>query len=447
MRRSLVLPLAAIVLLVSDIVPASAVTIEEVKSPGGITAWLVEDHSIPVVSANIVFRGGAALVPDDKAGLAYFVTDMLDEGAGDLDSTAYQSKLEDLSAALDFDTEQDLMTVRMRALSANLQPTFDLLRLALTAPRFDSGPIERMRNEVLAALARDQRQPDAIGQRLWWKTALAGHPYARSIRGTPDSVAHITPDDMRALVRARFAKDVLVVGVVGDITPGTLAPLLDQTFGALPDHAAPDTLAEAEVHRAHDVMVSDLQIPQSMVIFGQQGIKRDDPGWFAALIVLNVLSGGSLTSRVALEVREERGLAYSISAGLEPLRHAGLILGEVGSQNAHVAQTIDLIRHEWGRMHDDGPSAKELANAKTYLTGSFALSLNSTGRIAAVLVAIQLDHLGIDYLDRRNALIEKVSLADAKRVAKRLLDPDGLFIVVVGTPTNLSGAQHVIPGG
>jgi zinc protease len=201
------------------------------------------------------------------------------------------------------------------------------------------------------------------------------------------------------------------------------------------------------MHSARDVMVSDLNIPQSVVVFGQQGIKRDDPDWYAALIVLNVLSGGSLTSRVALEVREERGLAYSISAGLEPLRHAGLVLGEVGSQNAHVAQTIDLIRHEWRRMHDDGPTAKELAGAKTYLTGSYALSLNSTERIATVLVAIQLDHLGIDYLDRRNALIEKVSLADTKRVAKRLLDPDGLFIVVVGTPTNLSGAQHVIPGG
>jgi zinc protease len=437
----------ALALMTVSSLPASAVTIEEVKSPGGITAWLVEDHSVPVVSASITFRGGSALDPDDKAGLAYFTMDLLDEGAGDLDTTAFQSKLEDLSASLSFDTDLDAISMRLRALSANVAPTFDLLRLSLTAPRFDAGPVERMRSEVLAAIGREQRQPTSIASRLWWKNVFAGNPYGRSTRGTPDTIAHITPDDMRGLIRARFAKDVLIIGVVGDITPAALMPLLDQTFGSLPDHAAPDTLAEVDARRANDVMVSELKIPQSVVAFGQQGVKRNDPDWYAALLVLNILSSGGLTSRVALEVREERGLAYSISASLFPLRHAGVILGEVGSQNANVAQSIDLIRHEWRRMHDDGPTAKELADAKTYATGSYALSLDSTGRIASVLVAIQLDHLGLTYLDQRNALIEKVSLADAKRVAKRLLDPDGLFFVVVGSPASLPDAQRVAPGG
>jgi zinc protease len=438
---------AALALLAADILPASAITIQEVKSPGGITAWLVEDHGAPIVSASVAFRGGAALDPDDKAGLANFTTELLDEGAGDLDTTAYQSRLEDLSSSLDFYTDLDVISARLRTLSGNVAATFDLVRLALTAPRFDAGPVERIRSAVLAALGRDQRQPTAIAARLWWKTAFAGFPYGRSTRGTPDAIAQITPDDMRGLVRARFAKDVLVIGVVGDITPAALGPLLDQTFGSLPDHAAPDALANADMHPAKDVIVSELNIPQSVVEFGEPGIKRNDPDWYAALIVLNILSSGGLTSRVALEVREERGLAYSISASLYPMQHAGIIHGEVGSQNANVAQSIDLIRHEWRRMHDDGPTAKELADSKTYLTGSYALSLDSTERIAAVLMAVQLDHLGIGYLDQRNALIEKVSLADAKRVAKRLLDPNGLFFVVVGSPANLSGAEHVTPGG
>ena len=439
--------LTALMLLIAGIGPAAAVTITEVKSPGGITAWLVEDHSVPVVSADIAFRGGAALEPDDKAGLTYLVTDLLDEGAGDLDTTAFQTKLEDMASSLDYDTSQDDISIRLRTLVANVAPTFDLLRLSLTAPRFDPGPVERMRSEVLTGLGREQRQPVELAGRLWWKTAFAGQPYGRSLRGTPESIARITPDDMRALVKARFAKDVLVVGVVGDITPAALAPLLDQTFGALPEHAAPDTVAEATMARANEVLVSELKIPQSVVEFGQPGIKRDDPDWYAALVVLNILSSGGLTSRVALEVREERGLAYSISAWLSPFRHAGVILGQVGSQNAHVAQTIDLIRHEWGRMHDEGPTAKELADAKTYLTGSYSLTLSSTERIASVLTAIQFDHLGIGYLDQRNALIEKVSLADAKRVAKRLLDPKTLLFVVVGSPANLADAQRVTPGG
>lgn len=439
--------LAVLTLAVVAVLPARAVTIEEVKTPGGITAWLVEDHSVPVVSANIAFRGGAALDPEDKAGLASFTTALLDEGAGDLDSTTFQSKVEDLAASLGFDASEDTISARLRTLSAKVGPAFDLLGLAVSGPRFDDGPVARVRTEMLSALGQEQRQPNAIAQRLWWKTAFAGYPYGRSTRGTPAAIERITPENMRAFVRTRFAKDDLIVGVVGDITPAQLRPLLDQTFGALPEHAAPGVVDDVEVLHSNEVIVSDLNVPQSVVVFGQQALKRSDPDWYAALVVMQILGAGGLTSRIALEVREQRGLAYSISANLFPMQHAGLILGQVGSQNGRVAQAIDLIRQEWQRMHDDGPTAKELADAKTYLNGSFPLSLDSTGRIASVLVSIQLDHLGIDYLDRRNALIDKVSLADAKRVAKRILDPDGLFFVVVGSPANLSGAQHVIPGG
>ncbi|HXS39823.1 MAG TPA: pitrilysin family protein [Stellaceae bacterium] len=442
----------ALVLIVAPLallrpLEAGAVTIEKVESPGGITAWLVEDHSVPVVSTSIAFRGGAALDPDDKAGLAEFTADLLDEGAGELDSTAYQSKLEDLAASLDFNVDQDNISARLRTLSANLAPTYDLLHLALTEPRFDAAPVARLRAELLDAIKRDLHQPEALAYRLWMKSSFAGSPYARSTRGTAQSIAAITPDDMRGLVHARFAKDALVIGVVGDITPAALKPLLDKTFGGLPEHAAPDPLGNIAVDRSNAVIVSDLPVPQSVVVFGQQGIKRDDPDWYAALIVLNILSSGGLTSRVALEVREQRGLAYSVSASLDPLQHAGLILGHVASRNARVAQAIDLIREEWRRMHDSGPTAKELVAAKTYLTGSFPLNLDSTSRIASILVSMQLDHLGIDYLTRRSALIDKVSLADAKRVARRLLDPDGLFFVVVGSPANLSDARRVAPGG
>lgn len=436
-----------LILAVVIAAPVHAVTITEVKTPGGIIAWLVEDHSVPVVAVSAAFRGGAALDPDDKAGLASFTAGLLDEGAGELDTTAFQSKVEDLSASVNFDAGQDTISASLRALTANIEPSFDLFRLALTAPRFDAAPVDRVRAEMLDALSRDERQPNAIASRLWWKTEFADHPYARSTRGTPESVARITPDDMRGLVRTRFAKDTLIVAVVGDITPATLKPLLDRTFGSFPDHGVPDTLADVVPRRSSDVLVSDLPVPQSVVLFGQPGLKRNDPDWYTALVMMQVLGSGGLTSRLALEVREKRGLAYSITAGLAPMQHSGLIMGQVGSQNARVAQAIDLIRQEWKRMHDDGPTAKELADAKTFLTGSFPLNLDSTGRIASTLVAVQLDHLGIDYLDRRNALIEKVSLADAKRVAKRLLDPDSLFFTVVGAPANLSGAQHVTPGG
>jgi zinc protease len=442
--RSACLAAAAFVALA---LPAHAVTIEEVKSAQGITAWLVEDHSVPIVSLSAAFRGGSALDPADKRGLANMAVDLLDEGAGDLDSTAYQSQVEDLAAQINFSTSPDMMSARVRTLKSNLTPSFNLLRLALTQPRFDPEPVARVRASVLDSIAREQRSPNALASRLWWKAAFPDHPYGLSAHGTAESVNSITTDDMRSLVHNRFAKNVLIIGVVGDITPAELKPLLDSTFGGLPDQASPDTVPDMTAQTKGGVEVANMPIPQSVVVFGQPALKRNDPDWYAALLDLNILSSGGLASRVTLEVRQKRGLAYSVSASLDPLRHTGVILGQVGSQNANVAQAIDVIRDTWQRMHDDGPTEKELADAKTYVTGSFPLGLDSTGRIASILVSIQFDHLGLDYLAKRDQIINSVTLADAKRVAKRLLSPDNLLFAVVGQPENLNGAVRVTPAG
>jgi zinc protease len=437
----------AAVALIALALPAHAVTIEEVKSTQGITAWLVEDHSVPVVSMSAAFRGGSALDPADKQGLANMTVDLLDEGAGDLDSTAYQSKVEDLAAQINFSAGPDTMSVRLRTLKEKLAPSFDLLRLALTQPRFDPDPVTRVRASILDAIAREQRQPNALASRIWWKAAFAGHPYALSSRGTTETVNAIGPDDLRSLVHNRFAKDVMIIGVVGDITPAELKSILDSTFGALPDHAAPDTTPDRVAQTKGEVDVANMPIPQSVIVFGQPGVKRGDPDWYAALLDLDILASGGLASRMTLEVREKRGLAYSVSASLDPLEHSGIILGQAGSQNANAAQAIDVIRSTWQKMHDDGPTAKELADAKTYITGSFPLGLDSTGRIATILVSIQYDHLGLDYLTKRDRFINGVTLADAKRVAKRLLSPDSLLFTVVGQPANLKGAVSVTPAG
>lgn len=437
----------AVAALVALALPARAVTIEEVKSQQGITAWLVEDHSIPVVAMSAAFRGGAALDPAGKRGLANMTVDLLDEGAGDLNSTAFQSQVEDLAAQLNFSAGPDTITVRLRTLKTKLAPAFDLLHLALTQPRFDPEPVARVRAAILDSIAREQRSPNALASRLWWKAAFPGHPYGLSSRGTADTVNSFTPEDMRGLVHNRFAKDALIVGVVGDVTPAELKPILDSTFGGLPEHAASDTVPDMTAQTKSEVEVANMPIPQSVVVFGQPALKRDDPDWYAALLDMHVLGSGGLASRVMLEVRQKRGLAYSVSASLDPLEHTGVTLGQVGSQNANVAKAIDVIRETWQRMHDEGPTAKELADAKTYITGSFPLGLDSTSRIASILVSVQFDHLGLDYLAKRDEIINSVTLADAKRVAKRLLTPDNLLFTVVGQPENLNGAVRVTPAG
>lgn len=444
-RAIILLALGALALATG---PARAANkVQAVTSAAGITAWLVEDHSLPVVTVDVSFRGGAALDPPDEAGLANFTADLLDEGAGELDSPTFQGKLEDLATSMEFSASEDGVSASMRTITANLAPSLDLLRLALTAPRFDEPAVTRVRGQLLAQLARNQREPHYIASRLWFRNAFGDHPYARPLRGTPETVERIAADDMRHFVRERFGKDMMIIGVVGDIAPATLRDLLDKTFGALPAHAAAASVPEVQPNAAGSLLLAKMPIPQSVVTFGEPGIKRDDPDWYAAFVVNYILGGGGFGSRLTEEVREKRGLAYSVATGLDPLQHSGLILGSVATQNGRLAQSLDIIRAEWRRLRDEGPTEKELENAKTYLTGSYALSLDSTGQIAATLVAIQRDKLGIDYLERRNALIDKVTLADAKRVAHRLFDPDKLSFVVVGSPENLDGAKEVAPDG
>jgi len=317
--------LLALVLLALFPVPAQAVEIKRVVSPGGIEAWLVTDHSVPVVALEAAFAGGAATDPEGKSGLANLTASLLDEGAGPYDSQAYQTRIEDLASSIRFSASQDNLTATVKTLSENVEAAFELLRLGLTEPRFDPDPVARVRSSILVSLARKAESPNSIASRVWWKHAFGTHPYARPSDGTPEGVAAVTVDDMRRFVKERIARDVLTVAVVGDITPERLAPLLDATFGTLPAKAAPANIPEATAAGGGATLLVEKPIPQSVVAFGHAGIKREDPDWYAALITNYILGGGGFTSRLTTEVREKRGLAYGVYSYLAPLEHAGVL--------------------------------------------------------------------------------------------------------------------------
>ncbi len=417
---------------------ASATTVQRVVSPGGIEAWLVEEHAIPIVSLRLAHRGGAALDPNGKEGLANLVSGLLDEGAGGYDSQAFQARLDDLTMRLGFSAGSDAFFGQVETLTDNVDAAFEMLHLALSRPRFEPAAVDRIRDQILAGLARSSTDPDYIAARTWYETVFGDHPYGRPGRGTPASVAAIGIDDLRRFVGERLARANLVIGIVGDMTAARLAPLLDKTFGPLPERAAPIVLEEAIPAAVGEVVVVDQEIPQSIVMFGHWGPKRADPAFYDAYVMNHILGGGSFTSRLTTEVREKRGLAYDIFTSLVTYDHAGLYRGRVATQNARVAETIEIIRAEIARMRDSGANESELADAKTFLTGSFPLRLDSNGKIANLLVGIQLDDLGIDYLDRRNGFIEAVDGEDVSQAAAAFLKPDELVFVVVGAPEGLT---------
>ncbi|MCH8002349.1 MAG: insulinase family protein [Proteobacteria bacterium] len=421
--------------------PAAAIEVQRVVSPGGIEAWLVEDHSNPIISLDMTFRGGAALDPVGKEGLANLVSGLIDEGAGDLDSQAFQGRLQDLSIGLSFSTGLDTFSGDLKTLTENRDTAFELLRLALNEARFDEEPIARIRSQILAGLARDSENPRVIVRRTLNKMLFPEHAYGRPVSGTTESVTGLTVKDLRRFTAERFARDVLVVGVVGDITAKDLARLLDETFLGLPATAAPVDLTDTTPSGKGGVVVVEKDLPQSVVVFGHEGIERADPDYYTAYVVNYILGGGGFSSRLYQEIREKRGLAYSVYTYLNPLDRAALVVGGVATQNERVSESLDLIRAEWRRMAEDGPSEEELRDAKIYLTGSFPLRFSSSGRISGMLIGMQLNYLGIDYLDRRNALIEAVTLDDARRVARRLYDADKLTVIVVGRPEGVTATR------
>jgi zinc protease len=417
--------------------PARAeMVIQNVTSPGGIHAWLVEDRSIPFVAVEIRFRGGANLDPAGKRGVTNLMTGLIEEGTGDLDSQGFATARDALAADFSFDAGNDALSVSARMLTENRDAAADLLRQALTAPRFDAESIERVRGQVLSNISANDEDPEKLASRAFNAMAWGDHPYGSDPDGTAASVAALTRDDILAAFKGALAHDRIYVAASGDISATDLGLLLDKLLGGLPAKGAP-LPPKGTWGMTGGVTVKDYPVPQSVVLFGHEGIARSDPDFFPAFILNEVLGGGRFGARLMTEVREKRGLTYGIGTWLAPLDLGEWVGGQFSSDNTKAAEAIDIVRAEWTRAAAGGITAEELATTKTYLTGSYPLRFDGNGAIATILVGMQMEGLPIDYPVSRNAKIQAVTLDDVARVAKRILRPGDLHFVVVGQPVGL----------
>lgn len=414
-------------------VPAQAIEITDVTSPGRIRAWLVQDETIPFVALDIQFRGGASMDAEGKRGAVNLMTAMLEEGAGKTDATQFAQAVEDLGASLSFSASDDTVSVGFRALSENRDAAADLLAQALSQPRFDDTALTRVRGQVQAVIRSEATDPNSIAAKEMAAQAWGDHPYATSINGTMDSVAALSRQDLVAAKNRVLARDRVVVGAAGDISPDDLGLLLDRILGGLPEQATAPLPEPAELLLTGGTTVIDWDSPQTVVSFAGPGIAIDDPDYFAAFVANHILGGGGFSSRLMEEIREKRGLTYGVGTGLATGLYGQTWQGGMSGSNATTAEAVDLIRTEWARMAE-GVTDRELTDAKTYLTGEYPLRFDGNGRIASILAGMQLIGFPIDYIDKRNALVETVTSDDVSRVAQRLLDADRLRFVLVGRP-------------
>lgn len=433
MPRLFVSGLAALIVVSAALTSARAVEIQTVVSDKGIKALLVEDYTVPLIALSFSFKGGASQDTEGKAGTAQLLTNMLDEGAGEIRSQAFQEKLDDVGVNYSFNASLDEFSGSIKTLSDNADDSFEMLRLMLNKPRFDAEPLERMKAARANRLRSQETDPQSISAKAYRETLFAGHPYARPSDGTLETLAAITADDLDTYRKRIFARDNLMIGVVGAIDPDRLKEVLDEIFGDLPQDAQLRLVPEIEIKPGSKVHV-DFQTPQTNIRFALPGIKRDDPDFYAGYLVNYVLGGGAFSSRLYNEVREKRGLAYGVYSYLGTYDHAGIVGGGTATSAPKTQEAIDIVLKEIERMAEEGPTADELKKAKDFITGTYAISnLDTSDKIAEVLVAIQTADLGIDYIDKRKEYIGAVTLEDAKRVAARLYKGEPT-IVTVGPP-------------
>jgi zinc protease len=417
---------------------AQAGKIEKLVTPAGIEVWFVRDDTLPIISMNFAFRGGAAQDPADRAGLAYMTAAMLDEGAGELDAKTFQERLERRAISLSFSADRDAFRGSVRVLSEDRAEAFELLRLSLNAPRFDQEAIDRIRASILAAYKRALTSPDEVASLRWFASAFPNHPYGRPVKGDETSIAGIERGMLFAYVKKNLARSNLKIAVVGSVDSAELSHLIDQAFAKLPAKSELVAIPEAAPQSLGRRDVVDLNIPQTTITFGGIGMKRKDPDFIPAFVLNHILGGGSFSSRLYREVREKRGLAYSVYSYLATLGHSGLFLGGTSTRNDRAAEALQIIEQEIARIAKEGPTAEELAQAKSYLTGSYLLHFDTSAKVAQQLLEIQLEDLGIDYIQRRNNMVNAVSADDVRRAAKKFLSDSKFLVIMVGRPAPLS---------
>jgi zinc protease len=427
---SIAIVCVALVLLASTPSHAAA-KIQRVVSPGGIEAWFVQDATVPLIAMEYAFGGGATQDPADKPGVGNMVADLLDEGSGDLDSKTFHERLDRRAIELSFSSTRDYFRGSLRMLKDNEDEAFDLLRMSLTSPHFDPTDVERIRAQITSGLRRDSTNPSALASRKFLAVAFGDHPYGRQASGTLDSVTKIDVGDMKDYVRRVLARDTLRVAVVGDVDAHTLGKLLDKTFGGLPAKASLTPVADVEAAKPPQRAFISLDVPQTVVMFGGPGIRRNEPDFMAGYVVNHILGGGGLSSRLYREVREKRGLAYSVYDSLLWMDHSAVFIGNTGTRADRAGDTVDAIEKEIRHMAEQGPTQKELDEAKSYLKGSQMLALDTSSKLAQALLQYQLDKLPIDYIEKRNAIVDAVTLDDVRKAAKRLWG-QGLLTVIVG---------------
>lgn len=423
---------------VSKTVPAVIPTgfdtskIEEITTPMGLKAWLIRAPNLPMISVELNFRAGTEFEPEAKQGIAHFTAALMDEGAGPYDAKAFREQLEDIGGRFGASTDTQDMSINLTTLAEHKERAFELLGLAVNKPRFDVDAVDRMRDAMLADIRQGDEEPSNVAWRLFRPAVYGSHPYANSGEGTLESVGALKAEDARVWHDNAFTKANLQIAVVGDVTPEALGKLLDSALGSLPAGESRAAITTGPGVTTPSIVKKQMDVPQGTVLLGHLGIPRSDPDFYAMLVMNEILGGGVLTSRLGHDVREKHGLAYGVNSVNAPLPFNGMFYVSLATGNDTVQKALDLVRKHLHKIRDEEVTQAEFDDAKAYLIGSFPLRLDSNSKLLNMLAMMQSEGLPRSYLENWPEKVGAVTRADIQRVAKKIIKPDAMTLVVVG---------------
>lgn len=413
-------------------------TIQQFTTPGGVSVWLVEEPSIPILSLRMAWTAGETNDPEGLEGLTNAMVYHMNEGAGALDAQAFFKGMEELNMSFSCGASNESTYCNSSMLTDNASESFDMIALALSEPRFDDGPFERFLREQEVGLQTRETNPRYLANRARAAAMYPDHPYARET--SAESLAAITQDGMRAQKDLLMVKDGMLVTAVGAMSPEELAPLIDQAVAGLPDTSTPtETDAVTLAAPLAAPVTIDLPQPQSLVTFAGPAMEREDPDFYTAVVLNYTFGGGGFQSRLMQDLRVEKGLTYGVYTQVSSEDKIQLWSGGGQTKNESAGEFIAGIKANMETMVAEGMTEEELADAKAYLTGSYPLGFDSNAKIAGRMMGVRLDELPVDFFDKRNAMVDAVTLEDVNRVAAEYLSPDNFTFVIVGQPEGLDG--------
>ncbi len=421
-------------LALSSLTTHAGLPIQHWQSISGARVYFVENHDLPILDVSVNFSAGSGRDVADKAGVAGLTQGLLALGAAGLSDDQISSRFADLGAVLGGDFDLDRASFKLRTLSSDRERegSTELFAKLLQKPDFPNGVLDREKARTIASLSEAATQPESISGKAFSKALFGSHPYGLSESIETETVENITRDDLMVFYRQYYTRNGAVVAIIGDLSRPQAELLAEQLTAGLPDGPAPAPMPPV----SGLTQGVEQQIPhhaaQSHILLGQPGIKRVDPDYFPLYVGNYILGGGGFVSRLTEEVREKRGLAYSVYSFFMPMREAGPFQVGLQTRKEQTGQALALVRDTLKKFVRNGPTEKELKAAKDNLTGGFALRLDSNGKVLDYLSIIGFYDLPLTWLDDYVDNINKVTLAQVKDAFTRRIKPDQMVTVIVG---------------